>query len=291
MRTTRIQFLGLGATRQRTCLGAGENWDGNPLGGVDLCFDKADRELEVIEVSHLNISRYAPFASLSPRVSFFDSIVPGPAPGTYDSLTLPLKKADKAPYFGRSKATRFDAKAVDTPGPGSYVLPSSLHLKKSGKNKAASGLISTIQEHPLTRQPIQIAASRSLNVLPEGGSAPDLRQQHSSHGPVVIASPLAAPSDSSSYPPVESVTLNAQSDPKLLGPTAERLKYSNRRMPGVSSAPSDSHSSSHPPKSKAKIIWKRKHLPPSIPMGNFSFGYSENSGTTFASVLLAQQCS
>ena len=227
--------------------------------------------------SHSNQYRYAPFASLSPRVSFFDSIVPGPAPGTYDSITLPSKKADKAPYFGRSKATRFDAKPVDTPGPGSYVLPSSLHLKKSGKNKAATGLISTSQEHPLTRQPIQIAASRSLNVLPEGGSAPDLRQR----GPVVIASPSVAPLDSSSYPPVESVTLDVQSDPKLLGPTAERLKYSNRRMPGVSSAPSDSYSSSHPSKSKAKIIWKRKHLPPSIPMGNFSFGYSENSGMSF----------
>jgi hypothetical protein len=250
-------------------LGLGENLEGNQSG--EFCLTSFIDRLETHPFKLSLPIRYAPFASLTPRVSFFDSILPGPAPGTYDSLTLPLKKGDKAPYFGRSKAIRFDAKPADTPGPGSYVLPSSLQLKASLADKSKiSGLISTSQDHPLTREPVLESVSASnLSSYSQGlsSSAPDLQR-------APIAVPGLSNGSGSTYPPVESVSLHPQTDPKLLGPTAERLLFANRRMPGISSAPTAPQGS----RSKSKITWKRKHLPPSIPRGNFSFGYSETSG-------------
>ncbi|KAL2913221.1 hypothetical protein HK105_207223 [Polyrhizophydium stewartii] len=73
---------------------------------------------------------YAPFASLTPRVSYFDElIVAGPAPGAYDAAAGvgAVRRRDAAALFGRSRTQRFDKCASLTPGPGSYRIQGVLH--------------------------------------------------------------------------------------------------------------------------------------------------------------------
>ncbi|KAJ3191071.1 Sperm-tail PG-rich repeat-containing protein 2 [Irineochytrium annulatum] len=87
---------------------------------------------------------YAPFASLTPRRSYFDeAVVAGPSPGAYESPIAPvgLHNIDKASLFGRSRAPRFNNTNSTTPGPGAYVIPSTLRRKKGARDVSGGGVM------------------------------------------------------------------------------------------------------------------------------------------------------
>ncbi len=196
--------------------------------------------------------RYAPFSSLSPRASTFDAFIKyTPAPGSYEAPSLPFHRGDRSSFFGRSKAIRFDSKIGDTPGPGSYVLPSSLKLRSNPVPTAASKL--TGYSNFLTQQPALVTENQvdDLNIkdiqansvgayLDEFGSADNDAKRTGSN--------------------------NNNADPKNILLVA-------RQAQGL-------HSSGGAAKNKImkgnSITWKRKHVPPSIPIGKSTFGYTED---------------
>ena len=196
------------------------------------------------------LNRFAPFSSLTPRQSVFDQVnTSGPAPGAYDALTEPFARGDKAPVFGRSKVNRFNAKWVDTPGPGSYILPSSLRLKASGGGSTMKpGVKSGAHEHPLTQQPVPAPVEQSMIVNSSSNQITDIAEQ---------TIRVIERTETYENAPIESVSLS------LNGPEARRLLKEA----------STSHKSRR--EKSSKIIWKRKHVPPSIPVGHSAFGYQE----------------
>ena len=182
----------------------------------------------------------------------------GPAPGAYDAPTQPHQKGDRASFFGRSKAIRFDARIGDTPGPGSYVLPSSLRLQHSSDQKQrVTGIKSTIKDHPLTQAPIGVSGNQeSSSAVIEIMSIRELQtQEHDVDGT-----------------PIQNVSLDPKVD-NVVGPETKSLSLTAHQIQGAFAASTLQH---HP--KSAKIIWKRKHVPPSIPVGQSTFGYSENAG-------------
>ena len=206
---------------------------------------------------------YAPFSSLAPRMSCFDDTVHGPAPGAYDAPTAILSRSS---LFGRSKASRFDLKSDHYPGPSSYTLPSSLHLKKKKSHIAAAGhQKSSIQDHPLTQQPM-------LTFTHPNSSTEMINHPMNHVAPMdaLLEEPLEShasldPSPIQTHPSTNTAILN-------MGPHAFRI-------PSTTAAKS-SHAFRSPP-TKAKITWKRKHVPPSIPTFYQSFGYKETQGAYF----------
>ncbi|KAI8924154.1 hypothetical protein BC831DRAFT_467076 [Entophlyctis helioformis] len=102
---------------------------------------------------------YAPFASLTPRVSYFDELVGiGPAPGAYDGqLGIGVThRKDPVTLFGRSRTERFNKIGTATPGPGTYRIPSSIVVKGGAATQHHKPPHGTISHFSLTQQPIGI---------------------------------------------------------------------------------------------------------------------------------------
>ncbi|KAJ3338812.1 Sperm-tail PG-rich repeat-containing protein 2 [Gonapodya sp. JEL0774] len=86
---------------------------------------------------------YAPFSSIAPRVSIFDSLVgQSPAPTSYESKFQSLSSHvhTDAPSFGRSKIERFRPVTSDSPGPTVYGLVSA--------GDSVTNCISDVSESP-----------------------------------------------------------------------------------------------------------------------------------------------
>jgi hypothetical protein len=193
--------------------------------------------------------RYAPFSSLSPRVSTFDDFVKyTPAPGSYESPSLPFHRGDRSSFFGRSKAIRFDSKIGDTPGPGSYVLPSSLKLRSNTLPTSPSKL--TGHSNFLTQQPVLVPENEigHLNIkdIQDRNEGVDDFEAGQIYAEKPFVSALKNNADT------KNILLQAQGLPSSRASAKNNIAQVNR------------------------ITWKRKHVPPSIPIGKSTFGYTED---------------
>ena len=229
------------------------------------CYTPDNLGLFVSKSSHK--SGYAPFSSLAPRVSYFNDLIStGPAPGAYEALSaLPFfRKADQASFFGRSKAIRFDSKYDEIPAPNSYVLPSSLRIKSTPGRTKTSGY-KTVIHNPLAQQPIP-AIPNEEHFPPSQEHEGSLESPHSKNEDkqvVTVAEDSLEKSDPEDVPQV------AIKMTKEL--TNHNLTLIARHVEGLHSAPARTKSIPTAP----KVIWKRKHIPPSIPVHNSVFGYQE----------------
>ena len=202
-----------------------------------------------------NDNRYAPFSSLSPRISTFDSIIKyTPAPGAYEAPSLPFHRGDRSSFFGRSKANRFDSKFGDIPGPGSYVLPSSLKLQSN--SVVVSRSKSNAHSNRLTQQPILITDHEVENL-----NIKDLQSSNE----LIDANQDSQTRNESTNLLID--TFQSINDSKKMHVVAKQVQ-------GVLSFAEKNRKKSANGK---KIIWKRKHVPPSIPIGQSSFGYTDNN--------------
>ncbi|KAH6597779.1 hypothetical protein BASA61_003043 [Batrachochytrium salamandrivorans] len=256
---------------------------------------------------------YAPFTSLVPRTSYFDSqIVLGPAPGAYDnSISMyATHRKDPAALFGRSKASRFLKCSTPTPGPGTYrTLPVTTDCAAIPVNRAAKGVFHTFA---MTRHPVGVCAeiSESCNSKP-----PEIRTLAESVNTVHASTPKVdliteqnglAPQDNSdkantspsSKEPKNNVELTFLSEERmeeysndrlvedqvssLKGPEGKRVSLALRPSNSPESA-AQSHGSKRLNgehsyfKNNGTIVWKRKNVPPSIPTRRYVFGYQENT--------------
>eukprot|EP00842_Homolaphlyctis_polyrhiza_P001036 jgi/Hompol1/1933/HPOL_005077-RA len=253
---------------------------------------------------------YAPFASLTPRVSYFDdTIVAGPAPGAYDSGigVAATHRKDPASLFGRSRANRFNKSTSLTPGPGSYKIPSSINVKSIDGHRPAHA---TVHKFSLTQQPIGISLSRHedpANTNDNTGShsiaVPVPIQHEAQHGSHdlesiktlskssttqqaafgVQTSPLAEGNAIATVYDLESYA-TYEGEPDLNGPEAKSLSLVSRKssrdpsskVAGVGNKSKD-NTRAHHSMPFGTIIWRRKYVPPSIPAGRYAFGYQENT--------------
>jgi hypothetical protein len=214
---------------------------------------KLQKNQGIVILSDMPI-RYAPFSSLSPRASTFDAFIKyTPAPGSYEAPSLPFHRGDRSSFFGRSKAIRFDSKVGDTPGPGSYVLPSSLKLRSNPAPTTASKL--TGYSNFLTQQPALITENQveDLNIndiqaINVGAHAEDIGSAE-----IDAKRTMAGLSNNNADPKnILLVARQAQGLPSSAGVSKNKVAKGNR------------------------ITWKRKHVPPSIPIGKSTFGYTED---------------
>lgn len=181
----------------------------------------------------LRVKRYAPFASLAKRHCAFDNMVSiNPAPGLYDITTVGPHSISKAPLFGRSNAERFTNIVSETPGPGSYQIPSHIHglLRPKKRNgnvvnrlNVLEKSIDSVKEVVVSNDPRPHSGIRSEADFP-------VFKQHRDLGEVM----------------------------------------------GHSAAKGENHPEGFMARrTKQKIIWRRKYIPPSIPIGPTTFGYQE----------------
>ncbi|KAJ3108100.1 Sperm-tail PG-rich repeat-containing protein 2 [Phlyctochytrium planicorne] len=258
-------------------------------------------EAALIAGKTLGINGYAPFASLAPRKSYFeDSVVSGPAPGAYDApiTQVGLHNVDKAALFGRSRAPRFDKIVSTTPGPGSYVIPGSIRGKKRGQ-KGSSAFARTdmamVIGNPLAQEPTLLGgSSASLN-----GAKPEKKRVSISAGEMRSVGDPAANTEIGSFAEGEVYEDNGHTTRPSTGPTesfkeripnvrggvggdvsgveARRMQLSARQSKTtLSASPPPPTADSKIDRKKPAIIWRRKYIPPSIPVGHSAFGYQEN---------------
>ncbi|KAJ3324699.1 Sperm-tail PG-rich repeat-containing protein 2 [Blyttiomyces sp. JEL0837] len=259
-------------------------------------------EATLISGKSLGEDGYAPFASLAPRVSYFDeTIVKGPAPGAYDPPVQPiaLHNHAKSAVFGKSRDPRFRPIVSNTPGPGSYVIPGTLRKVKKGDGgdagRAAAADSDQVHRKGMLLEPIvrSIASGgvdggdldEDIGVIDGGGQA---------------AGPGAANFEGSGEARIRSGAEGGESNPEQqqTGETGQEQRMSRngsaveaRSMPlsarkkktkkskaghkdtrPITAATNDSFTRKKPP----TIIWRRKYVPPSIPVGESAFGYQEN---------------
>jgi hypothetical protein len=124
-----------------------------------------------------------------------------------------------------------------------------LKLKANGGGSTLKpGLKSAAYEHPLTQQPIPAPAEPLISISNSVNQVSEIAEQ---------TIRVIERTEGYSSAPIESVSLS------LNGPEARRLLK-------------EATNSTKTKKDKSsKIIWKRKHVPPSIPVGNSAFGYQE----------------
>ncbi|KAJ3413396.1 Sperm-tail PG-rich repeat-containing protein 2 [Chytridiales sp. JEL 0842] len=207
---------------------------------------------------------YAPFSSLAPRVSIFDETShPGPAPGAYNpppqaSFSFSQSSTHGAALFGKSRAPRFKKIVHKTPGPGAYAVPETIGRKENKRNHVDGGLGFSSKEHPLTKQP----------VLALSGSATSLKPRS--------ATPTKNNSDSTKK--IDVGNSDGDLDRHLLSEAARGALTSRSLKKRVSVKKAESMEGRFIVSAgkRAKIVWKRKFVPPSIPVGNSAFGYQEN---------------
>jgi hypothetical protein len=248
-------------------------------------------EATLIAGKALGEEGYAPFASLAPRTSYFEeTIIPGPAPGAYHN---PLKfigpqLSRKAAIFGKSQAPRFGKIVSKTPGPGSYTIPDALKgkNKKGGENGAGvagdmasfhKGLEMSSTTHPLTKQPAMVSG------VSLAGSMKDLSVREIESGVVEEYvggdGGVGAGEEGSGDGSGLEATRMSLSARKLM----KKKSIKTNKNEDASSRPPMVFSSGSAGKKKPTIVWRRKFVPPSIPVGTSAFGYQENDGETFTS--------
>lgn len=181
---------------------------------------------------------YAPFSSLSPRISYFDHIISsGPPPGSYESTLgdTMTHRTEGAAIFGRSKTRRFENNTTEAPGPDAYRIPSTIQCKnrpKMERKRLGFGL----NQKPLLIEDIsddqKRVAIRTREVIDVSDSE-EVDATFQAHGH------------------------NAASRPQT-----------QFTIPKTASDKNDKHA----------LIWRRKHIPPSIPKGKNVFGYDETNG-------------
>jgi hypothetical protein len=198
---------------------------------------------------------YAPFSSLAPRISYFDeAVVYGPSPGAYDPPNMPvtIRNSHKAALFGKSKAPRFKHVKTNTPGPGSYVIPGSLKKKSllSPENRHPHGGEGVIMLKPVAG----VTMTRPTEVEKQDGPADGK----------IIANEVAAAAENTSN----------EKDLMLSYETPQK----SRKMKAMKELLTEARQSNKKDESKQGIVWRRKYVPPSIPVGQSAFGYQENEG-------------
>ncbi|KAJ3244263.1 Sperm-tail PG-rich repeat-containing protein 2 [Chytriomyces hyalinus] len=233
-------------------------------------------EATLIAGKTLGESGYAPFASLAPRVSYFEeTVVHGPSPGAYDPPLQPFvtHNSEKASLFGKSRAIRFKDILSSTPSPNTYTLPSSLKKKKKATFEGGDGHFRKGLDHGKLGDTIIYQASM-LNEKQGGESAEKNRVADigSPDGAGKSGAPAAENSETASLTTPTSMlneggtTYGGESDSKgqtLDSKKKTKLLLSKRQQPPPSAK-------------KPAIVWRRKYVPPSIPVGNSAFGYQEN---------------
>lgn len=148
---------------------------------------------------------FAPFSSLSKKISYFDENVGKNPLGIYEIGIAPVgvHNHDAASTFGKSTAKRFTELDNHVPSPNSYSLPSTLKISTARKHK---------------ERMMQL-----FDIETEANSRVHSRESVVNH--------------------------------------ALRSKLTT---------------------GEHGLIWKRKFIPPSIPMGNTTFGYKETSSNNKA---------
>ncbi|KAJ3296050.1 Sperm-tail PG-rich repeat-containing protein 2 [Rhizoclosmatium sp. JEL0117] len=211
-------------------------------------------EATLIAGKTLGENGYAPFASLAPRVSYFDeTVIHGPSPGAYDPPLQPflVHNPDKASLFGKSRAIRFKNIVSFTPSPNTYTLPSSLKKKKGA-------LLGGDDSH--YKKPMD-----------HGKLGDTITYQAISNGTAAAAADngASAPGDAT-----ESTNFLSQESSPLEGTTKLDTLHSS---PTPKKATKIIIPKKQPPPSAKKpaIVWRRKYVPPSIPVGHSAFGYQE----------------
>ncbi|KAJ3107498.1 Sperm-tail PG-rich repeat-containing protein 2 [Physocladia obscura] len=224
-------------------------------------------EATLIAGKTLGENGYAPFSSLAPRVSYFDeTIVHGPSPGAYDPPLQPfvVHNSEKASLFGKSRAIRFKNIVSSTPSPNTYSLPSSLKLTgKKNKNNAFIDDISNDQNSAIDHGKLR----ETITYKVIGNCADDDQTVAPSH--------IAEETEIYNFVGQENnnnggITTNEKS--KNCNSNSNIKNSKKIVIPKRQTRSADSKSSSKKP----TIVWRRKYVPPSIPVGRFAFGYQEN---------------
>ncbi|KAJ3028763.1 UNVERIFIED_CONTAM: Sperm-tail PG-rich repeat-containing protein 2 [Siphonaria sp. JEL0065] len=221
-------------------------------------------EATLIAGKTLGENGYAPFASLAPRVSYFDeTVIHGPSPGAYDPPLQPfvIHNTEKASLFGKSRAIRFKDIVSFTPSPNTYSLPSSLKKKNKGLSSDDPRYKKAMDHGKLgdtiTYQALLAAAEKKGDGI---ATAAD--------GSVTVA---GDEEDAVNFLSQESAAIEGISKLESIhggeGDTVKAKKGSKISIPKKA-----------PPVSAKKptIVWRRKYVPPSIPVGHSAFGYQEN---------------
>ncbi|KAI8913335.1 hypothetical protein EDD86DRAFT_244979 [Gorgonomyces haynaldii] len=178
--------------------------------------------------NHRLASHYAPFSSLTPRVSYFEELISnGPSPGAYDGWTglEVTHPRHGGAVFGHSQTKRFSDKRNVVPGPGAYMIPSTVgHDTKPASPKKVSKAI--------------------WNQFPVGVYDPEMpKEEQSIH--------------------------ELMEEGEHVGPAAKKMPITDKH--GYKIAPDPQRL-----KMISSIVWKRKYIPPSIPVGQYAYGYQEN---------------
>ncbi|KAJ2991636.1 Sperm-tail PG-rich repeat-containing protein 2 [Globomyces sp. JEL0801] len=215
--------------------------DNNPLLGPG-CY--LNNEEVLVAGKTVGNSGYAPFLSLTPRVSFFEKQVNhGPPPGNYDySFGVELThKMEGSALFGRSKTIRFRSAKTVVPAPDAYVIPTTANRKSDQKLK---NIIKKNNAIGLNQQPI--AREYTPAFLKEISALKD-------------------------YSELEAEVI-PDDDAKIVQTLGKTISLVNKG------------NNSHTPTIKVSkpikdttISWQRKYIPPSIPKGNNVYGYQENT--------------
>ncbi|KAI9326042.1 hypothetical protein DFJ73DRAFT_954905 [Zopfochytrium polystomum] len=258
-------------------------------------------EATLIAGKSLNESGFAPFSSIAPRVSYFDEIVnTGPAPGAYDPPpTLDLYSThhatDRASLFGKSRAPRFKAAVSKTPGPGSYVVPGTVGALRTGDMTGA-----------LQKAPVAVAGAgfdgAATVAQPYRRKTPkDAKASRRERGPGGGGGDRAEGADGDDDAGWQDVPADAgasgisgeaatgdsrddgggaavapQADQKPLSVSARAVKKSKPKREWVDILDA-SHAAAAGGSRKPTIVWRRKLVPPSIPVGASAFGYKETA--------------
>lgn len=250
----------------------------NPLLGPG-CYTPSDTILITGPARQYGKNGYAPFSSLAPRVSFFEQgVSKGPPPGNYELSLSAVSKVSA--LFGRSKDVRFKNNNNTTPGPGAYLevateeteLLRNAHHQKDMKSKR-----NIMARFGLNQAPVGIvdrASPIEERIIDEEISAVNITPM-----PVPVAAENGDPIiNASAHTLQEKISPNSVNSSKnemaLVATNVDTANQSARIHTG-----SSNNTSKETPPSKRALIWKRKHIPPSIPVGQNIYGYKENPKT------------
>ncbi|KAI8807988.1 hypothetical protein BJ742DRAFT_295594 [Cladochytrium replicatum] len=185
---------------------------------------------------------YAPFSSLAPRVSAFDEMVThGPAPGTYE---IPVEVFTARNLEKSSVFGKSRCARFDddySDTPGPGSYLIPSTIVLARTSKSRRSAVPKIPAHPLTQQPVPAVTEDGLRHLGES---------------------------------VEAARRTARA--------IENVPHAALALSAKSIANDGSKPANDQPKENFRntIEWKRKHVPPSIPIGQTAFGYQENDDGT-----------
>ncbi|KAJ3076836.1 Sperm-tail PG-rich repeat-containing protein 2 [Podochytrium sp. JEL0797] len=222
-------------------------------------------EATLIAGKTLGENGYAPFASLAPRVSYFEeTVIHGPSPGAYDPPLQPfvVHNTEKASLFGKSRAIRFKDIVSNTPSPNTYSLPSSMKKKKGSLLAGEEGRYKKGMDHGKLVEGITFQTITSSSPVGDGKDGNGIAVAADGEGVVDFLSHESAPMEGLGK--LDSVH---GGDAATGGETGKLKKATKLMIPKRAPPPSAK---------KPAIVWRRKYVPPSIPVKNSAFGYQEN---------------